>query len=150
MNKKGISPVIATVLLIAIVVVLALIIFLWARGFVSETIIKEGQNVKYACEDVVLEAEYDGYYLDIVNSGNVPVYQLDVKGVIDGEKETLEDDEFNYGLSIGQSASLDLSFYEEYDSLEIYPVLLGDASSSKKSSICENSINVENGGFYDE
>jgi len=39
-KKKGVSPVIATVLLIAMVVVIALIIFLWFRGLTKEAITK--------------------------------------------------------------------------------------------------------------
>lgn len=146
-EKKAISPVIATVLLIAIVIVLAFIIFLWAKGFISESVIKEGENVKYACEKVNLEAEYDGSTLDIINSGNVPVYKLDVKGIIEGEKETID---VEGGLAVGQPASIDLSDYDSYDSLEIHPVLLGEASSSKKSSVCENSFKVEKGGSSEE
>ena len=34
-TKKGISPVIATVLLVLIVVILATVLFLWARTFVK-------------------------------------------------------------------------------------------------------------------
>ncbi len=153
-QKKGISPVIATVLLIAIVIVLALIIFLWARGFVSESVLKEGENIKYACDRVNLEVEYDGETLSVVNAGNIPVYQLEVKGVLDGEKENIDNDiltegDFNAGIGIGQTASYGLG---DYDSLEVHPVLLGEASSSKKSSVCENSFNAEKGGYseYDE
>ncbi|MCX6748192.1 MAG: hypothetical protein NT076_01160 [Candidatus Pacearchaeota archaeon] len=141
MNKKAISPVIATVLLIAIVVVLAVIILLWARGFISESVIKEGENIKYACDKVSLDAEYDGSVLDVVNSGNIAVYQLKVMGVNQGAKETVDAEG---GLGIGQTASYDIP--TEYDSLEIYPVLLGEGSTSKKSSICENSFKVEKGG----
>ena len=36
LNKKGVSPVIATVLLVAMVIVLALIVFLWFRSLSKE------------------------------------------------------------------------------------------------------------------
>jgi len=45
-HKKGLSPVIATMLLIAIVVVIGLIIFLWFRGMTEEAITKfDGTNI---------------------------------------------------------------------------------------------------------
>ena len=40
-EKKGVSPIISTVLLIVIVIILAIIILLWSRGFVKEIITKE-------------------------------------------------------------------------------------------------------------
>ncbi|MAG78897.1 hypothetical protein CMI40_00795, partial [Candidatus Pacearchaeota archaeon] len=43
-NKKGVSPVIATVLLVAIVVIIGLIIFQWFRGMTQESIIKFDKN----------------------------------------------------------------------------------------------------------
>lgn len=41
-NKRGLSPIIATVLLIFLVLILASIVFLWARGFFSEQLEKGG------------------------------------------------------------------------------------------------------------
>ena len=43
-RKKGLSPVIATVLLIGIVIALALIIFLWFRGTMKPAITKFDKN----------------------------------------------------------------------------------------------------------
>jgi len=59
MGKKGVSPIIATVLLISIALVLALIIFLWARSFTSEQLQKFDEPVENACENVHFEAEAD-------------------------------------------------------------------------------------------
>ena len=44
-KKRGLSPVIASVLLILLVLVLASIIFLWARGFIGEQIEKFGEPI---------------------------------------------------------------------------------------------------------
>ena len=41
MNKKAVSPIISTVLLIMIVIILAIIILLWSRGFIKEAITKD-------------------------------------------------------------------------------------------------------------
>jgi flagellin-like protein len=44
-NKMGVSPVIATVLLVAMTVVIALIVFLWFRQIGKEVVTKFGENV---------------------------------------------------------------------------------------------------------
>jgi flagellin-like protein len=59
MKKKGVSPVIATVLLVSIVIILGVIIFLWARGFVEESAQKGGRAVDMSCDDVNFEAGYN-------------------------------------------------------------------------------------------
>ena len=78
-KKKGISPVIATTLLIAIVVIIALIIFLWFRGMVGDYGEKFGKNIELVCEEVVLDASYSAGWLYITNDGNVPVFKINLK-----------------------------------------------------------------------
>src|SRR3990167_2760874 len=79
-GKKGISPVIATSLLIAMVVVIGLIIFLWFRGFTQEAITKfGGTNVELVCGDVQFDSSYSGGQISIVNVGNVPIYSFQLK-----------------------------------------------------------------------
>ncbi len=79
MKKRGISPVIATVLLIAMVVVIGLIVFLWFRGMIEEEGTKFGKNVKLVCDDVNFEASYSGGVLSILNIGNTPIYKMKIK-----------------------------------------------------------------------
>jgi flagellin-like protein len=50
-NNKGVSPIVATVLLIAMVVVIALILFLWFRNMVKEEVVKfEEENIEMTCD----------------------------------------------------------------------------------------------------
>ena len=91
-NKKGLSPVIASVLLVMLVLVLAIIIFLWARGFISEQIEKFGQPVEQQCDLVdynveIIEGVSSSYTIDAVNHGNVPIGYLDIKKVKGGNSE---------------------------------------------------------------
>ena len=44
-EKRGLSPVIATVLLVGIALVLASIVFLWAKNFIGEAVTKEGREI---------------------------------------------------------------------------------------------------------
>jgi hypothetical protein len=68
-GKKGISPVIATVLLVSIVIVMGLIIFLVARNFIKEPVTKFGSSADDACGKLAgsLEWGYDGETLTIDN-----------------------------------------------------------------------------------
>ena len=48
-DKSGLSPVIATVLLVGLVVVSGLIIFMWFRGLTQEAVVKFDQNIQLVC-----------------------------------------------------------------------------------------------------
>src|SRR3989344_6352117 len=98
-EKKGVSPVVSTVLLIMIVIVIAIIIILWARGFVKEIIEKNiDGNIKRVneyCNEVRLEpfVNTDNTF-GFDNVGNVPVYRFDLKVVetnrsIESSRKTL-------------------------------------------------------------
>ncbi len=107
-QKRGISPVIATMLLVSIALLLAVIIFLWAKAFLDERIQKDlgggAEPIESFCKDVNIAAE--GFttskkvtqcdnlpgvptnekgcsYVRVVNRGNVPVHGLEIR-----EKET--------------------------------------------------------------
>jgi len=140
-RKKGVSPVVATVLLIAIVIVLALIVFLWARGFVKEAVTKKGLPSDQACEEIKLEVNYNGDELQIINRGNVPVYRFELKGKSDGrvDKIELSEDEEKKGLAKGRSVSFSVGSYDE---VEVIPVILGETDSGKKAYTCKNSFSA--------
>lgn len=57
MNKKGVSPIIATVLLITLVIILITLIMVWVKGFVNERISKEGalSDAELKCTQINLE-----------------------------------------------------------------------------------------------
>jgi flagellin-like protein len=83
MNKRGVSPVIATVLLIGIVIALGVIVFFWFSSFTQEAITKfNGENIQLVCSDPSLQfqASYssDGD-LAFSNTGNVPIYSFNVQ-----------------------------------------------------------------------
>lgn len=81
MYKRGISPVVATALLLTIALVLASIIFLWARSFLGEQEQKFDEPVENACLDVNFQAEAlaGNQKINIVNRGNVPLYGIEVR-----------------------------------------------------------------------
>lgn len=139
-NKRALSPVVATMLLVAMVIVIALIIFLWFRGFAEETITKfDNQNVKIVCKDVHFEASYSNNNLYVTNTGNVPIFDLEVKVLGEGKHLTqnLRDTTFSWpeaGLNQGGAFSEVIDF--EGDELVLTPVLLGKAKEIKKTHVC--------------
>ena len=148
MKKKGVSPVVATVLLIAIVVILAIIIFLWARGFVAEKAQKFGRAVELSCENVNFESgafcdsQSDTCVLDVVNIGDVPIYGFEVKILRTGEliiKETTTGT-----VTIGNSVSIDLKILPSELPIEtellIVPVILGETDSGKVAYTCPDQL----------
>ncbi len=144
MRKKGVSPVIATVLLVGIVLVSALIVFVWVRGFTEEAVTKfGGENIELTCEKVNFEASYSEDSLSITNVGNVPMYSLDIKISGDGsyitrsiEEITGSDEWPEVGLKQGQSFSGSIGSGDieisSGDELILIPVLLGKTSDGEE------------------
>lgn len=141
-KKKGVTPVIATIMLIAIVVILALIIFLWARGFVAEKAQKFDRAVEFSCPDVELETgiffdvDQEKYFLDVINRGNVPVYGFVIKRLGEGEVIIAEDTSSGT-IKIGQSMSIPLSAeVASGQDLLVIPKILGETGSGNTIHIC--------------
>lgn len=148
MKKKGVSPVIATILLIAIVVILAIIIFLWARGFVSEKAEKFGRAVELSCEDVnfdtgVFQDESNcgagGFALDIVNRGDIPLYGFEIKD-LSNPGVVFVKQSLTSTITVGQSTSICLSDVETGDELLVVPTILGETDSGNVAYTCPDHL----------
>ena len=147
-NKKvkGLSPIIATVLLIVLVVAIALIVFLWVKGMTQEAIAKFGnQNIQLVCNQVSFQASYTpatGLY--ITNPGSVPIFGIDVKAVGDGSHSTIDlRKNANWptvGLNQGGVFS-DQAFSGELTAgtteIVLIPVLIGESDSGRKTYVCD-------------
>lgn len=147
-NKKvkGLSPVVATIFLIAITVAIALIVFLWVRGMTQESITKFGnQNIQLVCNQVSFEASYTpatGLY--IRNPGTVPIFGMNVEEVFPGGHKTMDlrqNPEWpTVGLNEGGIFS-DESFQEKLDSgvtqIVLIPVLIGESKTGRKTYVCD-------------
>lgn len=79
MKKKGVSPVIATVLLVGIVMALSVIVFFWFKSFVHESNLKFGADVSLSCPHVKFSAQYSDNTIQISNTGNVPIYDFEMR-----------------------------------------------------------------------
>jgi len=141
MNKKGLAPVIASVLLILLVMVLAALIFLWARGFISEQIEKFGQPIKSLCSRVDFEAQavqggVGAYALEVVNRGDINIFSLEIKKYKGGDSEI---GQFKFSIGAGDSVKKDVNLRMKDLSLpnkiEIFPVLVGNLKGKHSNKV---------------
>ena len=137
MGKRALSPVIASVLLILLVLVLAVIIFLWARGFIGEQIEKLGQPIEESCRAVKFDAARFGSELEIRNIGDINIRYLDIK-MFDG-KGNSEAARFSFKIDAGKSvrdyATFEMADGSVPDKIIAYPVLVGKTQGSVANSM---------------
>lgn len=140
LEKKGVSPVIATVLLIALVIIIAVIIFLWFRGMTKEAITKYGgTNVELVCDEVSFDADYDGTNkkIYISNTGNIPIYDMKVKIYRERSYETKSIANWPE-TGINQGGGFEGGFDAgEANKIVLIPVLLGESERGKRAHTCE-------------
>lgn len=131
-KKRGLSPVIASVLLIMLTILLALIIFLWARGFITEQVEKFGQPIEELCKSVdfsVSRIQGEGDYdtLEIVNRGGTNINSFEIKLFKAGNSES---NKFDLVLHPTESLSREIDLRMEDGTypqkIEIFPILVGN------------------------
>ena len=145
MNKKALSPVIATVLLIVMVVVISLIIFTWFNNLNEEAVTKFGdKNIKLVCNDVELQVAYNSGTISIINSGNVPVYNIKIKLEVPGSYETKDLNAISVGIWPGLGLNQGETFSDNIDAhvgsatkMILIPELMGSSVEGDKAYICE-------------
>ena len=155
-NKKAVSPVVSTILLVMIVLIIAILIILWAKGFHKEVIEKEidgnKKRVNEFCNEVKLKSilNVDGTF-GFENIGNVPLYGFSVKmSELDSGKSKayyFSGKNVNPGFSVMIDSSLDSSFtisYDKYEEVKVFPILLGEAKTGTKEFQCpeENALEI--------
>jgi flagellin-like protein len=145
MKKKGVSPVIATVLLIVIVLILAVIIFLWAKSFVGERAEKFGSAIELSCDKTNFEV---GLYsspntLEILNKGTVPLYGFVLKLQGDAEVKItarVEDATIRSGES--KSFELEDTPLNIGDNYLVIPIILGETDTDKVPYTCGDQYHI--------
>lgn len=142
-GKKGVSPIVSTVLLIMVVVIMAIIILFWAKGFVKEAIEKEiagsKKRVNEFCLDVRLKSilNSDGSF-GFENTGNVPLYAFNLK-LTDGGSSRLVKISTDAGGSVNPGFSVivdDQGKYSDYDEVKVIPILLGQSDNGQREFEC--------------
>lgn len=149
-NKKAISPLIATVLLVGISVGAASMIYVWMQGFIGEGTDKKDMPIERSCEQLSYTAEIsDDKTLMINNQGNIPIKEFLVKAanpngqIITYEKNPARDAESHIPV-IYAGTVVKLMIREIFDSgipsIEVIPVLYGKGvkSGQPKIAYCPN------------
>ena len=84
LNKKAISPLIATVMLIAVSIAIFSTIFFWLRGMIAENVMKFDSPIETQCENVAFTASVDAtdennVKIVVSNQGNIPIIGMNIK-----------------------------------------------------------------------
>ncbi|MBU2496540.1 MAG: hypothetical protein KJ767_00585 [Nanoarchaeota archaeon] len=140
MNKKAISPIIATAILVAIVMTLAVIIWIFLSSFVSELVIKQGKPASTVCIDNVrISVDVDFSRRDdkivIVNDGSSPIAGFTIKSGGEGSY-------YECVLDVGDSSSsvnCNIDIVNCNNKMKITPSILGTGETSGENKLfnCE-------------
>lgn len=153
MNKKGLSPAIATVLLISLALVLAALIFIWANSLLKEKNQKFGEPIENACQKISFEAEmYQNsigtMQLHVVNRGTVSIQNFDVKLKKTGSISSVGQYGSVIGLANGDSAVIDIAdgiVITGNDAI-IVPIIVGLQGGKRQPYYCDSSgLNIRVG-----
>jgi flagellin-like protein len=152
-NRKGVSPVVASLLLVVIVIILALIIFIWARSFVTEVITKKDKPSSQVCNEIRLQASYDsnGGKVYISNIGNYPIHDIELRLKKGGSSSIYfadnSQDDKSFPLPLGSAREISSpTELGGFDEVEVIPIILGENSKGKHTQYTckENIILAEN------
>jgi len=136
-GERGLSPVVATVLLVSITLVLAVIIFFWARTFISDDLQKQGSAVELLCPEVSFEASTLLSSVLVENTGSVPIHGVEIrKKSIFGDIVQVETSDSEQ-VGAGETIEFPLpSGVAGGDEVIVVPVLLGETTNERKAHIC--------------
>ncbi len=142
MNKKGISPLIATVLLIAFAVALGAVVMSWGKAYVTMD-----DTERFACNKAEIKIhEIQGPELSFSRSGNYVSFMVDNTGSIDitgirvwviGEKETQIaniEEEIKQGYPLRKKIDYNFETYGNIKQVNIIPKI----TIEKEEIVCTN------------
>lgn len=150
---KAISPLIATILLVAIAIAASSIIFIWGKSFIAEQLEKFGEPIETTCQRVKFDAQLsvkEGVYeLVISNQGNVKIVEVNIKAKQEGRSiirafspRVVEANPPRSGVGRGETGIVKLHPKSDFDfpklspfSIDVTPMLLGKGKSSGKSKL---------------
>ncbi len=118
---------------------------------VEEGVVKFGKNIKLVCDDVEFEATYSSGTINIVNTGNIPIFRVNIKTFQSGSYQTKDLKEISGGSSwpeggLAQGGTFSGNIGDGIGSTEkiiVLPVLIGTSSKGKKTFMCEGQYGKE-------
>ena len=126
-DKRAVSPVITTVLLVLIVLTLAILIIVWGTQFIPEKLSKFGNPIEDGCSNVQFTASLQEGKLYLVNTGDVYIHKVGLKSK-GAAKSTIDPNEVSMNPGDAESIDFDSTGVDE---LEIIPILLGETEGEK-------------------
>ena len=78
-NRRGISPIVATIMLVGISIAAFAFIFTYTRGMVGEQTEKFGEPIENWCGKIVYDASISGNTIYINNLASVPIYGFNIE-----------------------------------------------------------------------
>ncbi len=143
MKRRGVSPVIATVLLVLIAIIIAGIVYVWAKNFVGEKTLKFNQAIELSCPDIKFQAEAFASQneVNIVNQGNVPLYGMEISKKGLGSVKNVGKFDSNT-ISDGETSSLSFpsGTLSAGDQILVVPIIIGTQGNTKKAYTCDSSV----------
>jgi flagellin-like protein len=141
-NKKGISPVIATVLLIVIAIALFVAIFFWVKSMQKDVILKFGSGIEQSCLRISFDASVQGGVLQVENRGDITIGAINVYNKSGGNLISI--DGITNPIMPGEASQL--SGIGGCQQLKVVPVLIGisEKTGSEAFFVCEEKIRMIN------
>ena len=132
-NKKGLSPLAATILIIAIAFIAIGLIFVWLNTLKTEKIEKFGIPIEDQCANLDFEISLSGNQIEVVNNGEVTIYgvnlEIDKEEIITRFLRTQDGSIDSGEKDIVTATVTDLS--GDVKSITVVPVLLGETSDKE-------------------
>jgi flagellin-like protein len=127
-SKRGISPVIATILLVVIAIALFGVIYIWINRMQQDTILKFDSDIRQSCLDVNFDVSVQGEQSGTVQVQNLGTFTL-YKAIIYKRtaSEILKIGEIggSSGIGASEAANLEPVNLEDCQQIKVVPVLLG-------------------------
>ncbi|MBU2522692.1 MAG: hypothetical protein KKE23_00170 [Nanoarchaeota archaeon] len=144
-QHEGISPIMATILLVCIAIVAFVFVFVWSRGFSQESVLKFNGPIEDSCLKVSFDASIseNNQEIYIDNMGDIPIYGFNIDMISGGQSylRFVRPADGNVYARESDSLVIDTGGAEK---ASITPVLLGEGKVSKSSImyICRNNVAV--------
>ena len=151
-GKHGLSPVIASVLMILLVLTLASLVFAWARGFVEDRGERVAGDLSAAelCravdfDVVIVDHVDDNYNFEVVNRGNVNISSLKFRIFPGGDSNIVNS---AIGVLAGGAVVGSVALSGVIDRVEALSVLSGDLVGSSDDVVCAKDPVYVSGGDW--
>ena len=147
-GKRGLSPVIASVFMIMLVLFMASFVFSWARGFVEDKgdAVVSDFSASQLCDSVnfdvvIVDNEGDNYDFEAVNRGNVNISSLKFRIYPGGDSNVVDS---NVGILAGGAITGNVVLSGDIDRVEALSVLDGKLAGRSSDIVCVRApVNLE-------